>query len=123
MELFTPPCSKCGGRCCDYVAIETAKPKNKADYDHIRWYLVHENVHVFIDHEKKWYVQFMTPCTEKNEENRCNIYSERPRICSGHGNVKGECEYYASPYREYFINTSDFELYLKKRNIDWKYKK
>lgn len=123
MDNFSPPCDECGGKCCDYVAIEMPQPKNKADYDHMRWYLVHENVHVFIDHEKKWYVQFITSCSEKNEIGRCNIYPERPKICSGHGNIKGECEYYASPYREYFTSTSDFENYLKKRNIVWKYKK
>lgn len=123
MEEFSPPCEECGGKCCDYVAIETSPPKNKADYDHMRWYLAHENVHVFIDHEKKWYVQFVTPCSMKNDDNRCSIYQERPRICSGHGNIKGECEYYSSPYKEYFTSTSDFETYLKKRNIVWKYKK
>lgn len=122
MKQYSPPCEECGGKCCDYVAIEMVPPKNKSDYDHIRWYLVHENVSVFIDHEKKWYVQFVTPCIEKNISNRCEIYSTRPKICSGHGNLEGECEFYSSPYREYFSHTSDFEKYLNKRNIDWEFK-
>jgi Fe-S-cluster containining protein len=123
MEQYEPPCEECGGRCCDYVAIELTRPGNKSEYDHIRWYLVHENVSVFIDHEKKWYVQFVTTCTKKDSNNRCSIYPSRPRICSGHGNFEGECEYYSSPYLEYFSNESDFEKYLKRKNIDWKFKR
>ena len=122
MEKFTPPCKECGGKCCDYVAIEIDRPRKKADYDHIRWYLAHEKVHVFVDHEKKWYVQFLSTCRHKNKSNKCDIYEERPSICSEHGNSEGECEFYSSPYSEYFINDSDFEDYLREKGKDWKYK-
>jgi len=123
MEQYQPPCDECGGKCCDYVAIEINKPVSKSDYDHLRWYLVHKNVTVFIDHEKKWHVQFITPCTQKDTDNRCRIYPSRPKICSSHGNFEGECEYYSSPYREYFINESDLEHYLGRKKIDWKFKR
>jgi len=74
------PCNGCI-KCCNYVAIELDNPENDDDWNHIRWYLVHENVWVFIDNDDSWNIQFNTPC-EKNEENGwCTIYNKRPNIC------------------------------------------
>ncbi|TFH42546.1 MAG: YkgJ family cysteine cluster protein, partial [Chrysiogenales bacterium] len=53
---FSPPCEECGGRCCRYIAIGMDRPTTKTEYDHIRWYLSHDDVHVFIDHDRGWYV-------------------------------------------------------------------
>jgi len=118
---FSPPCGECGGRCCKYVAIETDKPVSKTDYDNIRWYLLHENVSVFIDHKGHWYIEFRTPCLEQLEDNNCKSHANRPRICAGHGNTEGECEFYDSPYREYFSSEKEFLAYLNKRDIDWRF--
>jgi len=122
MENFIPPCGDCGGKCCNYIAIEIDKPSSKKEYDHIRWYLSHENVNVFIDHERKWYVEFRTPCLEMTGNSRCGIYGNRPSICREHGNAEGECEYYDSPYREYFSSRTDFEKYLENKKTDWKFR-
>jgi Fe-S-cluster containining protein len=99
------------------------KPTNKTDYDNIRWYLLHENVNVFIDHEGRWYAEFRAPCLVQNEDNSCRAYSERPEICKGHGGAEGECEFYDYPYREYFSTENEFLRYLKKKNIDWRFKR
>ncbi len=123
MEPYTPPCDECGGSCCKYVAIEIDKPTCKADYDNVRWYLVHRDVNVFIDHEKKWYIEFKTPCIHQGDDNRCGIYEDRPKICRSHGNEEGGCEYYSSPYSEYFESEEKFIDYLEKKNINWKFKK
>jgi len=122
MEQFQPPCEKCGGSCCNYVAIQIDKPSCKKDFDYIRWYLAHKNVNVFVDHDKNWFVEFRTGCDFLQKDKRCAIYPERPRICRDHGNGEGECEYYDTPYSEYFSSLDQFESYLKKRNKEWRYK-
>ena len=125
MEIndFTPPCTECGGRCCKYVAIGMDKPSTKKDYDNIRWYLLHENINVFIDHDGNWFTEFRTDCSVQNSNHGCNIYVQRPEICKGHGNAEGECEFYDYPYKEYFSVEKDFLNYLKKKKIDWQYKR
>jgi len=123
MEEFQAPCEKCGGTCCRYVAIEIDRPKTKQDFDHIRWYLLHRDVHVFIDHEKKWYVEFRTTCDEQLKDNRCGIYDRRPKICREHGIAEGECEYYDTPYQEYFSHEDDFLKYLVEHKKEWEFKR
>ena len=120
---FQPPCEECGGKCCNYIAIQIDKPVNKKDYDYIRWYLTHKNVNIFIDHERNWYVEFRTPCDYHQKNNRCSIYTSRPEICRQHGNGEGECEFYDTPYSAYFSSLGEFENYLTKINRDWKYRK
>ncbi len=122
-DEFIPPCDECGGTCCRYVAIEIDRPATKTDYDHIRWYLLHEKVNVFVDHDRKWYVEFRTPCTKQFPDNRCGIYEERPNICRGHGTGEGECEFYDSPYSLYFSTEEEFVNYLDSKNRNWRFKK
>lgn len=123
MELMNkPPCFECGGSCCKYVAVEIDKPTNKSEYDHVRWYLVHRDVNVFIDHDNKWFIEFRSECEHQGKDMKCGIYSTRPKICREHGNYEGECEYYDNPYREYFSSEKQFVKYLEKKKIDWKFK-
>jgi uncharacterized protein len=116
---YIPPCGDCGGRCCKYTAIEIDRPTTKNDFDNIRWYLSHINVHVFVDHDKKWHVEFRSPCENLAENYECRIYEIRPRICRNHGNTEEECEYFDSPYLYYFNSRSEFEDYLTERKLDW----
>lgn len=122
MESFAPPCRDCGGKCCNYIAVELDKPTSKRDYDHIRWYLSHKNVNVFIDHYNKWHVEFRTPCEELTRNRECAVYESRPLICRNHGNSEGECEYYDTPYKEYFSTMTQFEKYLDEKKINWKFR-
>ena len=123
VETFQAPCAECGGKCCEYVAIEIDKPTSKSDYDNVRWYLAHKDVNVFIDHDKNWYIEFRSDCLEKDENNLCKIYKTRPKICREHGNVDGECEFYDNPYLDYFTTRKEFEVYLEKKGVDWMFKK
>ena len=76
------PCHNCSD-CCMYVATQIDTPTSKQDYQNIRWYLCHENVIVFkASDDKKWYIQFNTPCKMLTEDGLCNIYKDRPDICS-----------------------------------------
>src|SRR5210317_1232710 len=88
-------CERCDGACCRYLATQIDTPTGKRDYDHIRWYLLHRDVNVFIDHEDDWYLEFQTPCEALSAEGRCNSYQDRPRICRGYGDDGLICEYHA----------------------------
>ncbi len=116
-------CDDCDGRCCRYIATELDRPRSKRDYDHIRWFLLHQNVTVYIDRSGQWFIEFQTPCRELQPDNRCRIYDRRPRICREHNNDDERCERFdASPYRICFNNEQQFERYLTKRGIDWQFK-
>lgn len=115
-------CQRCGAACCRYVAIEIDRPTAKTDYDHVRWYLLHVGVTVFIDHDNRWFVEFETPCRELKSDHLCGRYRERPRICRSHGDEDESCEYFATPYKRQFRAIGEFEAYLEKRGIDWRFK-
>ena len=123
-EKAPPACIVCGGSCCRYVAIEIDRPTTKTQYDHVRWYLLHENVNVFIEHDNKWYVEFRSPCEKLDDNGLCSIHKSktRPRICKTHGEEEGSCEYYDSPYKIYFSTAKQFETYLEKKGKDWRWK-
>ena len=114
---FQPPCDKCGGRCCKYVAVQLDKPKSKSAQEHIKWYLLHKNVNVFVDHYKNWFVEFRTPCLAQKLNNKCKIYESRPDICKDHCKGEGECEYYATPYLMYFSTVDQYNEYLEKKSV------
>jgi len=114
-EPFQAPCAVCGGRCCGYVAIGIDSPKSVKGRENIRWFLLHRDVAVYIDHNKDWYIEFKTPCGALNTKNRCTIYERRPKICSDYGNAHGDCEYYDTPYIEKFETLDHFEKWLGAR--------
>jgi len=122
-ETYKAPCEVCGGTCCGYLAIEIDKPVSKQDYDHIRWYLLHENVAIFQDHWHKWFIEFRTPCTKQLDDKRCGIYNTRPKICRTHGTEDGDCEHFDSPYQLHFSDVEKYEKYLTKKAINWQFKK
>lgn len=117
-------CNKCGARCCQYVAIEIDKPTCKKDYDNIRWHLMHRDVTVFIDQDNKWTLQFEGKCENLNSDNSCKIYSTRPKVCSEYPG-ENYCEYEGDepPYKVLFRNAGEYEQYLTKKKINWKWKK
>lgn len=118
-------CSRCDAKCCRYIALEIDKPTCKRDYDQIRWYLRHKDVHVFVDHEGDWCIEFKANCDALGTDNRCAKYDDRPNVCKEHGRGK-ECDYYHeehAPYVENFNSSEEFETYLEGRGIAWKYAK
>ena len=116
-------CKDCDAHCCRHVATHIGKPKSKRDYDHIRWYLLHENVWVSIDHNGDWLLEFRTPC--KNiRDNQCADYQNRPVICKEYPATDELCERQSDEksYRYLFTSVSDFEEFLLMNNkcIPWK---
>ena len=113
-KMSSPPCEACGAACCRYVAMEIDRPRSNKDYDTIRWYLLHENVSVFIDHDGDWFVEFKTVCRELDDSGRCRIYGERPWICREHGN-DNLCEYFDTPYVHSFSTPEELDAYRAAR--------
>lgn len=111
-------CDACSAECCKYVAIEIDRPTDQNDYDNIRWYLMHENICVFIDHDDDWYIEFKTLCTHLDKDNKCGVYEKRPAICAKHGVDDGVCEFLGeeAPYKVCFENETEFEKYMKNNN-------
>lgn len=118
-------CRTCGARCCRYMATGIDTPTCKKDYDHIRWYLMHANIHVFLDHEGDWYLEVESPCEHLGPDGRCMNYKDRPRICRHYGDDRQTCEYLSEeePYEFRFSSARDYEAWLDKKKIQWRFKK
>lgn len=116
-------CADCDGHCCKYVAVQLDRPRAKRDYDHIRWFLMHANVAVYIDRYRRWFVEFQTPCRELQPDNKCGRYAERPDICRLHNTGDDVCERHEpEPYQVCFTDARQFEAWLDQRQINWRFK-
>jgi len=74
--------TKCGGctaLCCSYFALEIDAPDEPADFENMRWYIIHEDVQIFVD-DDVWYLQIYRKCTWL-DGNKCGNYENRPQIC------------------------------------------
>jgi Fe-S-cluster containining protein len=88
-------CDQCAALCCRYFALPIDNPETARAYDDIRWYLVHENVVVFIE-KKHWYVGVLNKCKHLQDDNRCGIYETRPKICREY--TTDNCDYHGGEY-------------------------
>jgi uncharacterized protein len=111
MADFT--CEECDGKCCKYVAMEIDTPEELEDFEAIKWYVCHKNVNVFVDEDYIWHLEFLTPCEHFGENNKCKIYSKRPKICQEHSHE--ECLFHNDDYKEKFVfnKIEDVEKYIK----------
>ena len=100
-------CDQCAALCCRYVALPIDNPDTAKDFDNVRWYLMHENVHVFVD-DDQWYVGFATRCKHLQADNRCGVYETRPRICRGY--TTDNCDYHGGDYQYQHLFTSAEQL-------------
>ena len=73
-------CDHCTAKCCRYFALPIDTPKNRRDFDFIRWYLLHESASVFTE-DDSWYILVHTKCRHLQDNNLCGIYETRPQIC------------------------------------------
>lgn len=108
--------TKCDSECCAYVSVYLDPPRSKTAFDEIRWFLAHENVSVYRDHDKQWIVEFKTPCSYMNPDNTCASYETRPEVCAKYApdictfNTKGKI------YDGVMLRTpKDLDAFLKKR--------
>lgn len=101
------PCSGCSN-CCEYVVLEIDKPTTLKDFDQLFWYLLHQDVWVYLDHEGSWNVQFNTPC-KKLDDRRCGIYTRRPYVCRGY--QVDNCSRYGEGEAEKVLLTCEEDLF------------
>ena len=106
-------CDTCTGLCCRYFALPIETPEDKGDYDDIRWYLCHKDISVFVE-DGDWYINIKNRCTHlSTKDNRCRIYSKRPRICRGYRH--SDCDYVEGEYdyELHFTSARQMEEYIK----------
>ncbi len=118
-------CKECGGTCCRHIALQIDKPTSKQDYDNIRWYLLHKDVTVAIDHDGDWMLEFASDCVRLGSDKMCTRYSDRPKICRDYPKPENNCEFEGEepPYAEVFHTVEEFERSLESMGVDWRYKK
>ena len=83
-------CQHCTGKCCRYFALPLEAPKAWDDYDHIRWYMIHGSVSVFVE-DNSWYIMVHADCQHLQADNMCGAYDTRPGICRTY--TTDDCEY------------------------------
>ncbi len=93
--MSTCLCDQCAALCCRYFALPIDNPTDKRDYDNIRWYLLHQNVVIFVE-SKQWYIGILNRCKQLRTDNRCGIYETRPAICRSY--TTDNCDYHAGDY-------------------------
>jgi len=69
-------CEECGGKCCKYMVLETHKGN---DYKIDFWKAV-GNEKISETDTHVIYLQ-KTPCQHSQEDGKCGIYEDRPRLC------------------------------------------
>ena len=111
---MTSLCDKCAALCCRYIALPLDNPTEVEDYDNIRWFLMHENIVVFIE-KKQWYIGIMNRCKHLQTDNRCGIYETRPRICRKY--TTDNCDYHGGEYNysQLFTSAEQLREYAEKK--------
>jgi Fe-S-cluster containining protein len=109
-------CEHCTAACCRYVALPIETPTERSDFDDIRWYLLHENISVFVE-DGDWYISMQTSCRHIAPDGRCLIYPRRPRICRKY--TTENCDYHSGDYgwEAHFTCPEHLEEYLRARSL------
>ncbi|GEM_PF-1360094 len=107
-------CEHCTAACCRYVALPIETPTERSDFDDIRWYLLHENISVFVE-DGDWYISMQTSCRQIAADGRCMIYARRPRICRKY--TTENCDYHSGDYgwKAHFTCPEHLDEYLRAR--------
>ena len=84
------PCFHCPAKCCRYFALPIDRPTEGADFDQIRWFLLHENAVIFTENDE-WFLLVFAKCRNLGDDCRCTGYETRPAICRDYRNDR--CEY------------------------------
>jgi Fe-S-cluster containining protein len=97
-------CEYCTAKCCRYFALPIETPEDFADFEYIRWYLLHAEATVFTE-DGDWYLMVHTECKHLQEDNRCGIYETRPDICREY--TTDDCEYDDEWVYEHYFETPE----------------
>src|SRR3954470_23743301 len=107
-------CERCSALCCRYFALPIDNPTCAHDFDNIRWYLLHENVTVFVE-KKQWYIGIANRCKALQHDNRCGIYHTRPKVSRGYST--DNCDWHGGEYdfQSLFTSAEQLERYAKQK--------
>jgi uncharacterized protein len=83
-------CEYCTAKCCRYFALPLDAPEDLADFEFIRWFLLHERATIFREGDT-WYLLVHTVCRHLQDNNMCGIYETRPQVCRDYSTK--DCEY------------------------------
>ncbi len=97
-------CEYCTAKCCRYFALPIETPTTRSDFDHMRWYMIHGRVSIFVD-EETWYLMVHADCRHLQADHRCGIYEDRPGICGAY--TTENCEYDDDACYEKFFETPE----------------
>jgi Fe-S-cluster containining protein len=104
-------CDHCVAKCCRYFALAIDTPETRADFDILRWYLLHGRAALFTE-EGTWYLLVYTDCQHLQADQRCGIYHTRPQICRDYSTK--DCEYDdTAVYERYFETPEQLEEYVE----------
>jgi Fe-S-cluster containining protein len=104
----SPPCHLCTALCCRYFALELDTPEDAADFDALRWYLLHGTSWLWVE-DGDWYLQVDQPCRYLGNGNECTIYDKRPEICRDYG-LPEKREHPDDPLCDYFAQAEHHDL-------------
>jgi hypothetical protein len=104
------PCLECG-KCCTYVAVGINAPTTPRTATDILWYLYHQGVSVYRDHDGEWAVMFDARCRHLQDDLLCAVYADRPHICRAFDNTG--CEVNAPGGMTIYRQPAEFLGYLK----------
>jgi len=106
------PCIECG-KCCTYVAVGINAPTTPRTATDILWYLYHQGVSVYRDHDGEWAVMFDARCRHLQDDLLCAVYADRPHICRAFDNTG--CEINAPGGMTIYRQPAEFLGYLKEK--------
>lgn len=108
------PCDGCD-LCCRHIAVEIDKPETKKEFDQIRWFLLHENVWIFIDNDNSWNLQVNNKCKKLKKDGWCGFYEKRPEICREYSSENCERNGEGDSFKVLFKCLEDFEEWFVAR--------
>ncbi len=112
----TVKCGDCDALCCRYIAVEIDGPIDDESVDHMRWFLYHDKVSIYIQ-DGLWHLCVDVPCRNLIEGRKCRIHFDKPGICMAHR--PEECEFRNPDFEldAEFKNWDQLRTYLKERGL------
>jgi Fe-S-cluster containining protein len=110
-------CEHCTAACCRYIALPLDVPETPADFEDIRWFLMHQQVSVFVE-DGDWYIAFQTPCRHLQPDQRCGVYHTRPAICRKY--TTDDCDYHSGDYNweQHFTAPEHLDAYRREHPVN-----
>ncbi len=107
-------CKSCG-KCCRYFCFEIDAPEDYEAYEDLRWFLLHGGVSIHIDEDGDWYISIPLACDALTDDNRCEIYPDRPLICRKYSAANCDRTGGDYEYQEEFTTPEQIEAYAREQ--------